>query len=62
MLPDVEEGRTARITRGVAQILFDAQELVVLGDAIGARQRAGLDLSAISESSVSPERCDMIAV
>src|SRR5512139_1541848 len=30
-----------------AELLFDAQELVVLGQAIRARQRAGLDLPAV---------------
>ena len=69
-LAEVEERRTAGIARGVAQILLDPQELVVLGDALGARQGSGLDLpalvatamSAMIESSVSPERCDTTAV
>src|SRR5437879_6436453 len=30
-----------------SQILFDAQELVVLGDAVGAAGRAGLDLAGV---------------
>src|SRR3954451_5871354 len=33
--------------RCVAQLLFDAQELVVLGDAVAARGGAGLDLADI---------------
>ena len=32
---------------GRAQALFDAQQLVVLGDAIGAAGRAGLDLARV---------------
>src|SRR5690606_25707030 len=31
----------------VAELFFDAQELVVLGHAVRARQRAGLDLAAV---------------
>src|ERR1051325_1190430 len=33
--------------RRVAQLLLDAQELVVLGDAVAARGRAGLDLPRV---------------
>ena len=33
--------------RGVAQLLLDAQQLVVLGGALAARQRAGLDLAGV---------------
>src|SRR5689334_16125449 len=32
---------------GVAQLFLDAQQLVVLGDALGTRQRAGLDLQRV---------------
>ena len=31
----------------VAQLLFDAEELVVLGHTVGAGQGAGLDLAAV---------------
>src|SRR4051812_48563716 len=41
---DAIEG-AARELRGAAKLLLDAQELVVLRDAIGAARRAGLDLS-----------------
>src|ERR1043166_8170394 len=34
-------------SRRIAQLLFDAQELVVLGDAVAARRRAGLDLPRV---------------
>ncbi|KPC74366.1 hypothetical protein ADL26_11290, partial [Thermoactinomyces vulgaris] len=34
------------VDRGVVQDLLDAQELVVLGDALGAGRGAGLDLAA----------------
>src|SRR6202035_2303269 len=37
----------ARIFRLRAQFLLDPQQLIVLGGAIGARQRAGFDLAAI---------------
>ena len=55
----------------VAQLFLDPQQLVVLGGAVGPREAAGLDLaaadsatarSAMVESSVSPDRCDMTAV
>src|SRR6478609_605471 len=35
------------IDRRVAQLLFDAQQLVVLGETVGTGQRAGLDLAAV---------------
>ena len=41
--------RVARLqaeASGAAELFFDAQEVVVLGDALGARRRAGLDLAA----------------
>ena len=31
----------------VAELLLDAEQLVVLGHAVGAAQRTGLDLSAV---------------
>src|SRR5712691_8081065 len=41
------ERRPARISRLRSQLLLDPQQLVVLRDAVGARERAGLDLPAI---------------
>src|SRR5690606_17987254 len=38
------EGVATGVLRGRAQLLLDAQQLVVLGDAVAAAQRAGLDL------------------
>ena len=57
--------RGAAAVRGrLAELLLDAQQLVVLGDAVAARRRAGLDLAAVGgdgevgdvASSVSPLR------
>ena len=45
--PQLVERLAAGIARRVAEILLDAQQLVVLGDAVGARQRAGLDLQRV---------------
>ena len=39
--------RAAGIERRFAELLLDADQLVVLGEPVGARQRAGLDLPAI---------------
>src|SRR6266699_4523726 len=39
--------RLARIFRLAAQLLLDAQQLVIFGGAVGARQPSGLDQSAI---------------
>ena len=58
------------IHRKVAQLLLDAEQLIVLGHAVGAAGSAGLDLagvqghgmSAMVASSVSPERWDTMAV
>src|SRR6185312_17045984 len=44
---EVEERAAAGVARRVAQVFLDAQELVVLGDAIGARQRSRLDLPGV---------------
>src|SRR5829696_7949893 len=38
------KGVAARIGRVVTKFAFDAQQLIVLGDTIGAAQRSGLDL------------------
>jgi hypothetical protein len=64
------ERLAAGISGRAPEFLFDAQQLVVLGDAVGAAGRAGLDLaapvatarSAMKASSVSPERCDTMQV
>src|SRR5450830_1270037 len=42
------EGAPARVDGLVTQLLLDAKQLVVLGDAIGAAGRAGLDLACAS--------------
>ena len=39
------ESAPARVDGGVAELLLDAQQLVVLRDAVGARRRTGLDLA-----------------
>ena len=41
------QDRLAGVARLGAQLFLDAQELVVLGEAVRARQRAGLDLPAV---------------
>src|SRR5580704_5178949 len=41
------QDRRAGIARLGAELLLDAQELVVLGEPVRARQRAGLDLAAV---------------
>src|SRR5688572_25276413 len=38
----------AGVLRALAQLLLDAQELVVLGGPVGARERARLDLAGIA--------------
>ena len=45
--PEAREGAAAGVDRGVVQDLLDAQQLVVLGDALGAGRGAGLDLAAV---------------
>src|SRR6266581_6217979 len=47
LLADAVEGVAARVADRVTEILLDAQQLVVLGDAVGAGQRAGLDLHGV---------------
>ena len=39
------EGAFAGELGGFAELFFDAEELIVLGDAVGAAGRAGLDLT-----------------
>jgi len=47
LFPDVVESVEAGISHRVAEVFLDAQQLVVLGDAIRARERTGLDLHGI---------------
>ncbi len=64
------ERARAEVLRAVAELFFDAQQLVVLRDPFAARGRAGLDLTAVRRdreigddvSSVSPLRCDITTV
>src|ERR1051325_2857427 len=49
------KGAAARITSGPAQVFFDAEELVVFGYAVGAREAAGLDLPGVCRHG---EVCD----
>src|SRR5579872_4905191 len=51
------EGGATGVTSGAAELLLDADELVVLGEAVGARQRAGLDLSAIGADRQIGDGC-----
>src|SRR5579864_4067290 len=44
---DSAQDRHAGVARLGAELLFDAQQLVVLGQPVGTRQRAGLDLAAV---------------
>src|SRR5262249_27965086 len=44
------------IACGGAELLLDADELVVLGEAVGARERAGLDLPAIGRDGEIGDR------
>src|ERR1041385_3337277 len=41
------EGAPPGIRRAVAELFLDAEQLVVLRDAVGARQGAGLDLARV---------------
>src|SRR6266480_494648 len=45
LLVGLEATQRAAPNRGGAQLLLDAKEAVVLGDALGPGQRAGLDLA-----------------
>src|SRR5206468_5019838 len=47
--PAPQAGQRATSPEGgrLAQVVLDAQQLVVLGDAVGPRRRAGLDLAAV---------------
>ena len=47
LLFDAEECILAGILRHVKQLVLDAQELVVLRDAVGAARRTGLDLAGV---------------
>src|SRR5690349_7249039 len=41
------KNRAAGVARRIAQLVLDAQQLVVLRDPVGARERAGLDLPGV---------------
>src|SRR5262245_65736456 len=57
-LPPLARERGApAIERGGAQLLLDAEELVVLGDAVGARERADLDLAAVGGDGEVGDGC-----
>ena len=47
MLAEVKESLPAQILGGVIQLFLDAQQLVVLGHAVGAAGGAGLDLAGV---------------
>ena len=51
LLAQVVEGSATRVTYGIAKILLNAQQLVVLGNPIGAGKRTGLDLAGIEAHS-----------
>ena len=47
LLLETRERGTAGVDRGVAELLLDAQQAVVLGHALGTGRGAGLDLAAV---------------
>src|SRR5213082_1180874 len=53
--PKLVEGRESGEAGRAAQVFLDAEELVVLGDAVCARERAGLDLPGVGGDG---EVCD----
>ena len=57
LLPRLWQRARARINRVLAQQLFDAQELIVFRQPIGAAQRAGLDLAAVRRHSDVGDGC-----
>ena len=46
----VVESCEARVYGAVAQLLLDAEQLVVLGDALGSGRSAGLDLAGVQSN------------
>src|SRR5450432_4604552 len=59
MLSDGEprESGGAGVARGIRELLLDPQELVVLGDPLAPRRRAGLDLAGVGgDGEVGDER------
>src|SRR6478735_10089396 len=44
---EAREGAPAGVARGVVELLLDAEQLVVLGDALRAGRGTGLDLTAV---------------
>src|SRR3989442_15995360 len=54
---DLIKRRAARIPRRTAQVLFNAQELVVLGGPVSARKRTSLYLASVcGHSQIGDER------
>src|SRR5690606_19861292 len=51
MSAQVVESLAPRVAGHVAEVLLDAQQLVVLRDAVGPAHRAGLDLQGIDRKS-----------
>src|SRR6478735_5387023 len=53
---EAREGAGAGVDRGVVELLLDAQQLVVLGDPLGPRRGAGLDLAAVGRDGEVGDR------
>src|SRR5690606_15661948 len=53
---EAREGTRACVDRCVVELLLDAQQLVVLGDALGACRGPGLDLAAVGGDSEVRDR------
>src|SRR5690606_14077748 len=54
-----DAAKTARscVYSRVAELFFDPDQLVVLGEPVGASERAGLDLTAIGGDGEVGDRC-----
>lgn len=56
LFSEVDGLKTEKL-RGLSEFFFNAQQLVIFRDAVGARSRAGLDLShASADSKIGDER------
>src|SRR3954468_3327661 len=53
---EAREGGGAGVPRRVVQLLLDAQQLVVLGDALAAGRGTGLDLTAVDRDGEVGDR------